>query len=179
MRNAVIFYFLTVLLLAAGEQCRSKPVQLPFLNETLEYSVSFNGLNTARSTLSCVQADSDHIRIIWTLKSKKAFHLFFHVDNRYQSLTDTRTWLTETFSKETKQKNITQAFTTHYDREKNIACTDNGLQWPVKKECTDLLSMLYHLRLTDYANTDSVTCTIDIESHVWQVTGRVEHPRNQ
>ena len=147
---------------------------LPFLNEHLHYDVKFNGLETASSQLECTAPDSEHILITWSLKSRSLYRMFFHVNNEYQTLVDVKTWLPDWVSKEVKQKNINQKMKTSYDRQNLTAVTDNGLQWPVTDHCMDLLSMLYNTRLQLIENVDSLNYIIDLESHIWQINGKVD-----
>ncbi len=146
---------------------------LPFVNETLNYSVKFNGLATAHSSLTCEQSDSSTIEIQWKLKSKRAFRFIFYVDNIYTSRINLNTWQTLSFTKDVKQKNIKQTVTTRYNRNETIAYTDNALQWPAPASSMDILSLLYHLRLQDLNAGDSLNYIIDLESHIWNITGTV------
>ncbi len=151
---------------------------LPFIDETLNYSVKFNGLATAHSSLTCEQSDSNDIQFQWKLKSKKAFRFVFYVDNIYTSRVNTQTWQTLSFTKDIKQKNIKQKVTTLYKRDENIAYTDNDLQWPAPEKSMDILSLLYHLRLQDLNAGDSLNYIIDLESHIWNITGTVADQDN-
>ncbi len=141
--------------------------------ETLKYNMKFNGMSTAQSILCAEMTVPPFLEINWDLRSKAIYKLLFYVDNHYYSKVDTNAWLPVTLTKEINQKNIKQSFETVYDREKLIAQTGNGLLWPIKNNCMDIFSMLYHLRTMDLSPGDSLIYILDIESHVWKLTGTI------
>ncbi|MBN2413851.1 DUF3108 domain-containing protein [candidate division KSB1 bacterium] len=141
--------------------------------ETLKYNMKFNGMSTAQSILYAESEDPPFLEINWDLHSKTVYKLLFYVDNHYYAKVDMNIWLPVKLAKKVKQKNIKQSFETVYDRKRLIAQTDNGLQWPIKNNCMDLFSMLYHLRTRELAPGDSLIYILDIESHVWKLTGKV------
>ncbi len=143
------------------------------VNEIFTYTMKFNGKSTANSTLQFTHSDSTRLEICWLLKSKTIFKLLFSVDNRYHSFVNTETGLPAKVFKNIKQKNITQAWQTSYNREQSVAVTDNGLQWPVQNDCLDILSLIWTLRHGHLTPGDSLAYLIDIESHVWRLEGIV------
>jgi len=146
---------------------------LPANGEILKYNMKFNGLSTAQSIFYTELIDSTLLKINWNLRSKSIFNFLFYVNNHYSSVVDIKSWLPIKLYKKINQKNIKQHFETVFDRKNSIAKTDNGLQWPVKKNCNDILALLYQIRTRKLAPGDTLSYILDIESHVWKVKGAV------
>ena len=144
-----------------------------FDGEILTFNMKFSGFSTATSKFYTELNDPRYFGINWDLRSKTIYKLLFNVNNHYFTLIDLNNRLPVKQYKKIEQKNINQSFETVFDREKSIAKTDNGLQWPITKNCMDLLSMLYHIRSIDLAPGDSLSYTLDIESHIWRISGLV------
>jgi len=142
-------------------------------HEEFSYTMKFNGKSTANSILKFSQTDSATVEITWLLKSKAVYKLFFPVDNVYQSFVNISTGLPEALYKNIKQKNITQSWRTVYNRDLLTAVTDNGMQWPIQNGCLDLLSLIWTVRNNNPAPGDSLCYLLDIESHLWRLTGRI------
>ena len=162
-------FFITPALASQSPNTSSRP----FDGEILKFNMKFNGFSTANSIFHTELSDSLFLKLNWDIRSKTVYKLFFYVNNQYFTFVDIKSWLPVKQFKKINQKNITQSFETVFDRENLIAKTDNGLQWPIKKNCLDLLSMLYHIRTRELAPGDSLCYILDIESHIWKITGIV------
>ncbi len=143
------------------------------INEEYAYTMKFNGKSTANSILKFKQTDPATMEITWLLKAKAVYKLIFSVDNVYQSFVNISTGLPEALYKNIKQKNISQSWRTVYNRDLLTAATDNGQQWPIQKGSLDILSLIWALRNGNPAPGDSLCYLLDIESHLWRLTGRV------
>lgn len=143
------------------------------------YTMKFNGLSTATSTLIFNQLDSTTLELSWLLKSKTAYKIFFSVDNRYQSFVNIKTGLPEKLYKNIRQKNIKQSWQTIYNREQLFAGTDNGMQWPIQEGCLDILSLIWSLRSREITPGDTLAYLLDIESHLWKLQGTVSAAKTE
>ena len=134
----------------------------PFVTAIAEFR---NTYSPSSPHLLCVQA---------SVSTHGLAQAIFPIHNRYQVWIDTRTQLPLRSAKQIEQKNISQKLEIHYDHERNEAKTDRGDTWPIRSGCQTLFSIFPYLRTLSIERGDSLAFTLEIESHLWLLTGHAE-----
>lgn len=143
-----------------------------FQNERLQYDLIYKGLNVASSEMWLEINDSTQ-HIIWTVESKPFVNLLFPVNNRYETILDNAGVLLAA-NKFIEQKNIQQEWLVKYDWQALRALTNDTVEWPVLSNATNILALLYDVRMRESFN-DSLFYLIDVESQLWKL-GSVPEP---
>ena len=149
---------------------------LPFVDEHLEFSMRYKGINAASSTMWLERSDS-LLKITWRIKTKRLASLLFRVDNRYISWLDLDSGRLVQTEKSVDQKNIRQHWQVSYDWQERKAHATNGLNWMVRPGCLDVLSMLYYLRGLGPDAEEVPNFLLDIESQLWHVSVDADPPQ--
>ncbi len=141
-------------------------------HERLEYDLMVKGLHVVHSEmwLECRESSTT---IHWTVDTKPVAQMLFHVNNVYQVTIDSVGRVLQS-QKSIDQKNIQQKWTVNYDWIKRRAESNQHVSWPIVDGCSNILSMLYDLRIRSLAPGDTVMYALDVESQIWNIKGVVE-----
>jgi len=169
--------YLLLLLCAIGYSAESKFIGGSdldrFVDERLEFSLSFRNVPAAKALIWCQAPDDQHWLIRADVATKFWADLVFPVDNRYQTFIDQENGQVLQTTKKIKQKNLKQEFIALYDyRALQVHCSLEE-NWPIVDGLQTLFAMFYQLRGMDVALEDSLYCVLDIESQLWRVAGTV------
>jgi hypothetical protein len=146
------FYcFFVVALLALS----SVAVELPFpVGETLEYSISWNGIPVAYATAT-TSVDTFEGREVLALRLRAQTYSFFNhifkVDDHHESLVDPETFLPIRFTKNIKEGSYRCHEITTFDFEKRMAYYEhqtNGSKkdYAIDADTRDIFSFMYFMR---------------------------------
>lgn len=149
--------------------------------ETLEFDLQLGSLRNATATIRTSYTDSPshslHITAaVWT---RGVADMLFPIHNQYETWIDTTSFLPVRSEKRIAQKNINQHFCIDYDHHAGSAISDHGHQWPIVPGCQTLFSLLPYLRRQPLQNGDSLAVILDIESHVWLLSGRMTNEKHK
>ena len=143
--------------------------------EELEFGMRYNGLETAKATLmASFSRNGEQAHLQWHVRTRPFYDLLFPIDNLYESWLDVTSGQLIRSRKRIEQKNIRQSLDITYNAEKNVAFSDQNISWPSCANRLDLLTLLFFLRTRSMHTGDSLVINLDIESQLWQATGRVE-----
>jgi hypothetical protein len=149
------------------------------LTKKLNYKIKFNGIHSASAQTeisSPFMGNTNVIRITWNMKSKSIFRMLFHVNNSYTSILDVLSKKVLETQKQIDQKNIKHLFNIAYNWNKNKAEANNGVIWAVPPQTLDIFSLIYLLQITDLPVGTGCHFTIDFESWLFDVSGKVIEP---
>lgn len=175
MRAFAVICVLQLSLLA--NEPSANPDYAPFINEYIEFELSYLGLNIARAHMNLTKMDDENgINIVFHVDTRSIANLLFKVHNEYETIIDTA-GLPIMTSKQVNQKNIVQNITIRYDREQLLAYSNLDTTWSIPDSCFDILSMIYSIRSGRTEHGQRLEYLLDIESQFWCVKGRVANAK--
>lgn len=147
-------------------------VHPPEFSECLSYRLVYNGISGADAEI-CTGHINKTVHLHWSVITGPVFSFLFPVENEYDAYFENRTGQLIANHKNIKQRNIRQQLTIEYDFEKNLAITNEGAQWSILQNTTNLMGMLYDLRKRNPQPGDSLFYILDVETQLWQLVGTV------
>ncbi len=151
----------------------------PFLNEKLDFSLSYKGLGSAKSTMifQTSHNNSNNYTVLWNVATRGFYSFLFKIDNQYKTTMDASGRLLSV-EKKIHQKNIEQNMNIHYDHGKLIAAVNDTLFYNIRPHSQNLLSLLYNLRTMKVEPGDSLEFILDVENEFWKMNGVVRQTEN-
>ncbi|MBN1997105.1 DUF3108 domain-containing protein [candidate division KSB1 bacterium] len=175
MRYFIILF--SGLILATQSAVTSQPDIISFFNnKEYEYQLKYKGIGSASAVLSSFfsSPDSGQMNIRLHVKTSGLFNLLFHVNNTYDTLVDTASWRPIRISNNIDQENIVQNLSIEFNWQKLLATTSNGFQYDILPDCMTIFTLMYRLRTSSLHTEQKLVFSLDTESLLWIVEGRVD-----
>lgn len=138
-----------------------------------EYSIKYHNMPATSLKIFCEPEPKEEqfykIRVF--AKTHGVFSYLFKIDNYYETLLQTESFLPVVFTKKINQKNIKQSWTMRYLE--NKAIIDTSRQWEVPEMCHNYFSMLFFLRSQPLLLDEKYVFFLDVEYLCWRVIATV------
>ncbi|MBN1350473.1 DUF3108 domain-containing protein [candidate division KSB1 bacterium] len=144
-----------------------------YIGEYSEYDLSYFGIPASKICFHL--ADTLHLdstaafKLNVTTQTTGVWSGLFRLDNIYESTIDLNTDLPIAYYKRINQKNIQQEWTLRFDQMNHVASIDAEKSWSIPPNCHNFFSMIYAIRRSNFAITDTLQFHLDVESLIWEV----------
>jgi len=126
------------------------------LGERLVYDVGYSFITAGEAVFSIPSVETIHERecyqVLFTVNSTPTFSFFYKVDDRYETLLDTKGIFPWRFTQRIREGKYKNDFSADFDQLGNVAITKNG-SYAVPPYVHDVVSAMFYVRTLDYSKS--------------------------
>ena len=124
------------------------------LGERLVYDVGYSFITAGEAVFSIPAIETMHGRecyqVLFTVHSTPTFSFFYKVDDRYETMLDTKGIFPWRFTQRIREGRYSNDFSAEFDQIKNVAITKAGI-YTVPLYVHDVVSAMFYVRTLDYS----------------------------
>ncbi len=126
------------------------------LGERLVYDVGYSFITAGEAVFSIPAIDTIHgkecYQVLFTVVSTPTFSFFYKVDDRYETMLDTKGIFPWRFTQRVREGKYKYDFSAEFDQLNNVALTKNN-RYAIPPYVHDAVSAMYYVRTLDFSKS--------------------------